>query len=245
MTGHALPLTGERTLPGIPHERYWFARHVAAYRFATGYCHDARVLDGGCGEGYGTALLADVADTAIGIDRAEDVIAHAAAAYPRGVFSVGELDDLPLGDATVDVVVSLQVIEHLPDVPAALAETARVLTPDGTFVCATPNRLTFTPGSDTPVNPFHITEFTADELRTALEPWFEPAELLGVHHGDRLTAVEAEVGRSLPDLQQDSEPGRWPGWLAELVASVTPDDFRLSPEHVDRSLDLVVVARRR
>jgi SAM-dependent methyltransferase len=241
---HPLPLTGERTLPGIWYENYWFARHLIAYRFAAERCAGRRVLDAGCGEGYGTALLAASGAEAVGAELVGDVVAHARSAYPDVAFWQADLCDLPAPDAAFDAVVSFQVIEHLPDVGRYLDETARVLRPGGEFLCATPNRLTFTPDSDVPVNPFHITEFSPAELADALATRFSPVVTYGVSHGPRIAAVEAERGRSFPDLVLAAPPEEWPGWLAELVADLTADDFVLHTDALDASLDLLAVVRR-
>jgi len=239
---HSLPLTGERTVPGIAHENYWFQRHVAAYRAALRGCGGLRVLDAGCGEGYGTAQLGTVAAEAVGIDLAPEVVAHARGAYPGIRFLVGDLSALPLPDASVDAVVSLQVIEHLPNSDGFLDEVTRVLVPGGRFWCATPNRITFTPGSDVPVNPFHVREFAPDELIDGLRPRFRSVRLLGVHHGARLRAVEIAARRSLPELVLASPPEQWPRWLRAVVAAVRPADFVIRSQRVEASLDLLAVA---
>jgi SAM-dependent methyltransferase len=238
----SLPLTGERTVPGIVHENYWFQRHVAAYRLALRGCGGLRVLDAGCGEGYGTALLGTVAAEAVGIDLAPEVVAHACIAYPGVRFLVGDLSSLPLPDASVDAVVNLQVIEHLPDSGAFLDEVARVLVPGGRFWCATPNRLTFTPDSDAPVNPFHVKEFAPQELLAELRPRFRSVRLLGVHHGPRVRAIEVAARRSMSDLVLARPPGDWPRWLRMVVAAIRPGDFVVRPERVEASLDLLAVA---
>src|ERR1041384_8694052 len=77
-----LPLTGERTAPGIPDENYWFQRHVIAYRYALEAVRGKRVLDAGCGEGYGTDMLAAVAAQTVGVDLEEPVVRRAGALYP-------------------------------------------------------------------------------------------------------------------------------------------------------------------
>jgi SAM-dependent methyltransferase len=243
-TSHPLPLTGERTLPGVPEENYWFRRHVVAYRFAADRCRGLDVLDAGCGEGYGTALLARTAAKAVGVELVPDVHAHARSTYPEAEFLLADLCALPLPDACMDLVVSHQVIEHLPDIGRYLAEVHRVLRPGGAFLCATPNRLTFTPGSDTPVNPFHVYEFSPHELRRLLARRFAVEAVLGVHHGPGLRAVEAERGRSFPDLVLDAPPARWPAWLAQAVTAVTAADFAIGAEDLEGCLDLLAVVRR-
>jgi SAM-dependent methyltransferase len=241
MTEHPLALTGERTLPGVSVENYWFRRHEVTYRQALPLCAGRVVVDAGCGEGYGTALLAEVADRLVGVELVADVVAHARAAYPSVEFVQADLCDLPITSTTVDVVVSLQVIEHLPDVARYLSEMRRILRPGGRFLCATPNRLTFTPDSDTPVNPFHVKEFSAGELTGLLGRVFAVEEVRGVHHGRALRAIEAQRGDTFSNLQLARPPQQWPAWLHEAVAAVTVDDFVVTIDDVDASLDLLAV----
>jgi SAM-dependent methyltransferase len=239
-----LELTGERTLPGIAHENYWFRRHEAAYRFAAARCAGLAVLDAGCGEGYGSAILAETARRVLGIDLVADACAHAQAAYPDASFVEADLCALPLADACAGAVVSLQAIEHLWDIPRYLDETARVLRPGGLFVCGTPNRLTFGGGDGGPANPFHSVEFTAEELAGLLATRFARVEVLGVFHRRRLEHAEAARGARLPGMLLAAPPEAWPAWLGALVASVTVDDFEVTADRpVDDSLDLIAVAR--
>jgi SAM-dependent methyltransferase len=253
----ALALTGERTLPGIPDERYWFERHVVAYRLAQArVAAGARVvLDAGCGEGYGLAMLADAgAERVVGVDLEPPVVAHARATYGSAVVEVheAELMSLPLEDDTVDLVVSFQVIEHLHDIPGYLRSLRRVTRPGGEVWIATPNRLTFTPGSDVPVNPFHTREFTASELVTECRAaGFEVPRVLGIAHGPRLRAIERLTRRAFVDLITATPPAGWPRWLRATVHRVTPAWFTVAPGTVaddgssdlDRTLDLLAVCR--
>src|SRR5690348_6634438 len=87
----SLPLTGERTVPGIPEENYWFRRHEAAYEWLLPHVVGLRVLEVGCGEGYGTALLAGSAAAVIGLDYDALTAAHAASTYPQAFFVRGNL----------------------------------------------------------------------------------------------------------------------------------------------------------
>lgn len=240
-----LALTGERTLPGIAHENYWFARHVVAYDAARPTVRGRRVLDAGAGEGYGAeALRLAGAAHVVAVELEHPVVLHATHRYPDVRSVEADLAALPLADASIDVAVSFQVIEHLHDVDRYLCELARVLVPGGTLWCATPNRLTFTPGSDVPVNPFHVREFTGAELTGELSCHLRVDRVLGVHHGPRLAAAEARHGRSLPHLVTNHPPGERPAWLDDLVMSITAEDFEVRGDDVDASLDLLAVARR-
>ncbi|MDQ1713616.1 MAG: hypothetical protein QOE45_3066 [Frankiaceae bacterium] len=240
----ALTLTGERTLPGIADENYWFRRHEVAYRWLAPWCAGAVVVDAGAGEGYGAALLRGVAERVVALDYDASVVTHTARAYPPLDAVRADLQRLPVGDGTAEVVVSLQTIEHLHDQPGFVAECARALRPSGTLAVTTPNRLTFSPGRDTPLNPFHTTELSAAELTALLEPRFDVSRLLGVRHGRRIQRWERRHG-SLVDAQLASSPDGWPAGLRRFVRTLRTDDFDITAADVDTSLDLVAVAVRR
>ncbi|MFF0498624.1 class I SAM-dependent methyltransferase [Nocardia aobensis] len=251
----SLPLTGERTVPGIAEENYWFRRHEIVYARLLERCAGATVLEAGSGEGYGANMIADVATRVIGLDYDTSAVEHVRAAYPRVEMMQGNLAELPLDDASVDVVVNFQVIEHLWDQGQFLRECLRVLRPGGQLLISTPNRITFSPGRDTPLNPFHTRELNAAELAELLEQaGFRVDVMAGVHHGPALVALDEQWGGSFIDAQIEralaGEP--WPAELTAAVAGVRTDDFELRPApgpvvpawdpDIDASLDLVAIA---
>ena len=244
----ALPLTGERTIPGLAEENYWFRRHEVVYERLAGRCADRDVLEAGCGEGYGADLIADVARRVIGLDYDESAVAHVRARYPRVEMLHGNLAELPLPDAAVDVVVNFQVIEHLWDQGQFVAECFRVLRPGGALLISTPNRITFSPGRDTPINPFHTRELNAAELTELLTTaGFEVEAMLGVFHGSRLAELDERHGGSIIDAQiaRALADAPWPEDLLADVASVATDDFDVVDDRdIDDSLDLVAIAVR-
>lgn len=242
-----LPLTGERTVPGVPEENYWFRRHEVVYQQLLARCAGRVVLEAGSGEGYGANMIADVAEKVIGLDYDQSAVEHVRARYPRIDMRQGNLADLPLPDASVGTVVNFQVIEHLWDQAQFLAECFRVLEPGGELMVSTPNRITFSPGRDTPLNPFHTRELNAAELTELLvEAGFEVELMTGVHHGPRLRELDAKHGGSFIDAQIDralaGEP--WPQDLVADVEAITVDDFALVEADIDASLDLVALARK-
>lgn len=243
-----LPLTGERTVPGIAEENYWFRRHEVVYEELAARCAGATVLEAGCGEGYGADLLAGVARRVLALDYDAGAVVHAARRYPRIAVARTNLVALPVPDGAVDVVVSLQVIEHLWDQEGFLRECHRVLRPGGALFVSTPNRITFSPGRDTPLNPFHTRELSGAELAGLVaDAGFADVEVLGLHHGPHLRSLDAAHGGSIVDAQTAVVlgDGRWPTDLLRDVESVRCADFELRPDGVDASLDLLTLARRR
>jgi SAM-dependent methyltransferase len=241
----SLPLTGERTVPGIPSENYWFQRHLSVYEALLPQCVGV-VLEAGCGEGYGADMVAGVTERVVALDYDAQAIAHVGSRYPRVAAVRTNLVALPLRDSCADTVVSLQVIEHLWEQGRFLRECRRVLRPGGTLLLSTPNRITFSPGRETPLNPFHTRELSAAELACLVaDAGFVDVVVLGLHHGPRLRALDAAHGGSLVAAQTEVAltGAEWPMDLLRDVTSVTTADFTLQTSNVDASLDLVAIAR--
>jgi SAM-dependent methyltransferase len=236
-----LRLTGERTLPEIAEENYWFRRHEAAYLLLSSVVTGGSLLEVGAGEGYGAALLAARADFSCALDYDAVAIHHLSQRYPLLRAVQANLAALPFFSASFDSVVSLQVIEHVWDHRQFLLECDRVLVPGGQLVLSTPNRLTFSPGSDVPLNPFHTHEFVAAELVSLVSSCgFSSVSVTGLHPSARLRGLDAKYG-GFVDAQLAS--GDWSSELVADVASVTNSDFTLSSTDLDVSLDLIVFAR--
>lgn len=236
MTTH-LPLTGERTVPGIPREQYWFARHEVVYRWLALKTAGQTVLEAGSGEGYGAHILRSAGARVVAVDYDEAAIRHSAATYDLPHVQAN-LAALPV--AAVDVVVSLQVVEHLWDLRGFLKEVRRV----SDWTClSTPNRLTFSPGlgrGEKPTNPFHVEEFDAAQLADLVTTaGFESVEMFGVFHGPRLTARPSVIAEQIDAALSDA----WPDDLERFVAATSIEDFEIRSDDVHQSLDLIVVAR--
>ncbi|KQX70041.1 hypothetical protein ASD06_00810 [Angustibacter sp. Root456] len=237
-------LTGERTAPGIWHETYWFARHEVAYGALAPRCRDRVVLDAGCGEGYGCAAVGEVAAAVLGADYDAPALDRARRRHRGATFLRTNLVALPVADAAVDVVLSLQVIEHIWSPDQLLAETVRVLRPGGLLALTTPNRETFSPGlarGEPPTNPFHVREYDAEELGALVGRHLDVVSLGGVHAGPRLRELDERFG-GFVSAQLAKEPQSWAPGLAQAVVSVTPDDFEVRPADADGALDLLVLA---
>ena len=179
----ALTFTGERFTPEV-RGAIWY-EHWHRYAVAVPVATGLRVLDAACGEGYGSALLARTAATVIGLDVDADAIAHARERYARSnlSFTAGSVASIPLPDASMDLVVSFETIEHLAEQPQMLAEFRRVLAPSGALILSSPNRPVYNEAGGEP-NHFHVKELDRAELQALLALLF-PQQ---AWHAQRVTA---------------------------------------------------------
>ena len=159
-----MEFTGERYVPGTHGmiELEHIHRYLQAARIAAGKV----ILDIASGEGYGSAMLAAHATKVIGVDISAEAIEHARTRYQRHnlEFRVGTCADIPLDDATVDLVVSFETIEHHDQHDRMMQELKRVLRPGGVLLISSPDKLHYTiePGR---LNPFHIKELHKQEFQ--------------------------------------------------------------------------------
>jgi len=249
-------LTGERTVPGIPEENYWFRRHEAAYKFLFPQVANLKTVEVGCGEGYGSAMLARSASQLVAFDYDTIAVSHAGRRYGASddnadaqvpCFVQGNLAALPVRSGSVDVVVSLQVVEHVWDHAQYVRECARILRPGGTLFLSTPNRLTFSPGADPtapPTNPFHTYEFTGTELVGLLSACDLPqVRTYGLFAGETLVRMNQRHRPSFVDAQLSTAPAHWSTQLRHDVEQITVNDFVIreaSGSDLDECLDLLV-----
>ena len=178
-TGDALQFTGERFTPECERE-IWY-EHWHRYVFARSLARGKRVLDAACGEGYGSALLADVASSVVGIDISQDAVAHAKSRYGTRAnlrFERGDCTALDVADASFDVIVSFETLEHVAAQEALIAGFARALTPDGILIVSSPDKKTYSEDRGF-ANAFHVRELYRDELMNLLRPQFPFVRLYG------------------------------------------------------------------
>lgn len=163
--------TGERVIDDAytrTREAYTiYAMHMASYAFAEQWCMQKKVLDLGCGSGYGTARISQLAAEVVGVDVSEEAVQFARARYSAPNLSFDPIDGdtpLPYPDHSFDVVLSFQVIEHVRDEQGYLSEARRVLRPGGTMLIITPDRKHRLFPGQRPWNRWHIREYSAASL---------------------------------------------------------------------------------
>ncbi len=174
--------TGERVVPGLV-DADLFNEHFARYQLASRWAAGRRVLDAGCGTGYGSAELAKTASSVLAIDFSPDAIAYAREHFqaPNLQYQVG--DCLALPEGTFDLVVAFEVIEHLPEWPRFLKEVQRTLSPAGLFLVSTPNKLYYAESrGESGENPFHVHEFEFAEFQAELNRVFPYVGMLLQNH---------------------------------------------------------------
>ncbi len=166
-----MEFTGERYVSGllgnIGNE------HYHRYLFALNLCRGKDVLDVASGEGYGSALLASVAQSVVGVDIDEASVAFATKSYVRAnlAYRTGSVLALPVADASVDIVVCYETLEHVAEHETLLSEVMRVLRPEGMFIVSTPDRRVYSEEYDHH-NPFHLKELNREELDAFLRQRF-------------------------------------------------------------------------
>jgi GT2 family glycosyltransferase/SAM-dependent methyltransferase len=166
-----LPFVGERLTAAISGQIE--IEHYHRYLLAREFCRDLDVVDVASGEGYGTALLAQVAKSAIGIEIDPETVVAARAEFQHSNlrYEQGDVRKIPLADGSVDVAVSFETLEHIKEQDVFLSELRRVLRPDGLLIISTPDRDIYSP-INVPPNPYHARELTRAEFEAVLARHF-------------------------------------------------------------------------
>ncbi len=253
--------TGERPGHGENFD-YDESRHLAAYAYARTLAQGKRVLDAGCGEGYNTQSLHDVAGHVTGVDYSEAAIQFCKKTWTKPNLRFEHIDlTNPVGfDDTFDLVLNFQVLEHIEDDRAFLEALKARLGADGHLLLTTPNRL-----MSFSENPYHVREYTSDELRRLLESVFGTVELQGMCGNDKVTKFDKARQQSVERILRLDPLGLRNllpqgiinfafANLAKLVRSqaknaagedpIVPGDFFVSDENLDSALDLVALCSR-
>jgi SAM-dependent methyltransferase len=239
-----LALTGERTLPDVPAENYWYRRHLAVYEWIADRVWGRRVVDLACGEGYGSAVLARTAARVVGVDANPEAFEHARLKYTTDRVTF-QRDMIERWTGDVDCVVFLQTIEHVQDPDAVLAHVRDVAGPGGLAFVSTPNLLTIAPeGAEKSGNPWHVKEYRAGEFTDLCARHFTHVDVFGLFHARKLAVhgLALKLGWDrVHQLLRITGP-----FYDRFTPSIAASDFALRhgrEADLDRALDFVAVLR--
>jgi 2-polyprenyl-3-methyl-5-hydroxy-6-metoxy-1,4-benzoquinol methylase len=245
-----LELTGERTLPDVPQENYWFRRHLVVYEWIAARVAGAAVIDMASGEGYGSNVLAGAAASVVGVDANPDAHEHARLRYRRGNLRFAR-ELVERFSEPADAVVFLQTIEHVED-PGAVLEHFRSLLANrpaghgpGTVFVSTPNVLTLAPkGASRSDNPWHVHEYRAEEFERLCRAHFDTVEMYGLFHARKLRVHELALRLGWDRVH--ARLGLTSRFYDRFTPAIAASDFALrsaGEADMDRALDFIALCR--
>ena len=243
-----------------------FLRHLAAYSFALNYVKDKIVLDVGCGDGYGTALLAREATRIVGIDLDPERIKAAQRQYLSDNITFLQMDifRLNLEKECFDVVVGMQVVEHISNPPLFFDKIKYILKPGGTLILSTPNKKLRLGPREKPFNPDHVREYYRYEFETLLAQHFFRVQLFGIvgsqkaAEWERLRLHRNIISKIIKfdflNLRRLIPKGlrkfaRRYGWRERdekrklLAPTIASEDFKVGDGDIDNALDFIAVGQ--
>jgi 2-polyprenyl-3-methyl-5-hydroxy-6-metoxy-1,4-benzoquinol methylase len=242
-----LALTGERTLPDVPEENYWFRRHLAVYEWIAARVVGLRAIDMACGEGYGSDVLAGSAASVVGVDANPEAHEHARLRYRRESlrFARDLVEKFP---ERADAVVFLQTIEHLQD-PAAVLAHFRSLVGEsggkGVVFVSTPNVLTLAPkGAERSDNPWHVHEYRCEEFAELCRGTFGTVEMYGLFHARKLRAHAFALRLGWDAIHPRLRLTK--PFYDRFTPAIAASDFALrsaADADLDKALDFIAVCR--
>lgn len=261
-----LALTGERTLPNVPEENYWYRRHLVVYEWIAQRVRDLRVIDMACGEGYGSDVLARSAASVVGVDANPEAHEHARLRYVRSNLRFAR-DLVDRFSEQADAIVFLQTIEHVEQ-PGAVLEHFRSLiagagatrptagaqaaerraaegSEDRVVFLSTPNVLTLAPrGASRSDNPWHVHEYRREEFEQLCLAHFASVQLYGLFHARKLRAHELALRLGWDRVH--ARLGVTARFYDRFTPAIAASDFVLraaGEADMDRALDFLAVCR--
>ncbi|MBI5104575.1 MAG: methyltransferase domain-containing protein [Solirubrobacterales bacterium] len=240
-----LALTGERTLPDVPEENYWFQRHLVVYRWIRARVGGLKVVDMACGEGYGSAELAQAAAEVVGVDANPEAHEHARLRYVRDNLRFAR-DLVETFAEPADAVVFLQTIEHVQNPDEVLEHFKSIVSGSAQPVVfvSTPNVLTLAPeGAEKSGNPWHVKEYRPEEFEELCRAHFADVRVLGLFHARKLAVHQMAIEKLRWD-DVHARLGITKRFYDWFTPAISTSDFVLTDERpLARALDFVAVCR--
>ncbi len=239
-----------------------YQRCQFAYEFVKPLITGKDVLDVGCGLAYGTALMAESAKKITGIDYDQTTVEDNRQRYNSVQnldFKHGSVPPLPFPDQAFDVVTAFHFIEHVHPRKEFIKECLRVVRPGGKVIISTPNIK-----KSLARNPFHVHEYTFDEMNKEVSLFTNQIELMGLNATERVQKYYEENGKFVRMILKFDILGLHKilpakilfvpyNWITSLMrnklkekisetASITMKDFFLQKNDLDNCWDIFVVA---
>jgi 2-polyprenyl-3-methyl-5-hydroxy-6-metoxy-1,4-benzoquinol methylase len=236
-----------------------------AYEFAKDFVEGKSTADIGCADGYGTQYLADYTLATVGVDYSEVTVSEANRKHAHKknlTFKSGSVPPISLENESVEVVTAFQFIEHIQDRLGFIKEVYRVLKPGGTFLCSTPNAK-----MSIARNPFHVHEYTFDEMQKEISSVFESFDIQGVQGNEVVNKYyedNAKWAKKILRLDpfgiHKMIPASWLvkpyNFLTSLMRkdlkeentdtlNITTKDFYLTKDRLDFTWDIFVIAKKK
>lgn len=235
-----------------------------AYEFAEEYIKGKRIADIGCGTGYGTIHMAQLAEHAVGVDYSAETVAQNKkdnAQVENLEFITCTVPPITLPDASFDVVTAFQFIEHLDDPMGFIKEAKRILKPGGTFLCTTVNAK-----MSLARNPFHVFEYTFDAMEADFRKVFDDVEMIGLQGNKRVNEYYKDNAKWVKSILKWDILGLHKilpsKWLAlpynfltskmrqnlmetnDVTTDISTKDFFLQKDNLDKTWDIFVIAKK-
>jgi len=202
----SLEFTGERVVPGLVDPNL-LNEHIARYRFAAAFSGGADVLDAGCGSGYGSEQLHG-ARSVTAFDLSRDAIEYAKEKFSRPAvhFLRASCESIPFADASFDLMIAFELIEHLERWPELISEARRVLRPGGVLLVSTPNRKYYAESrAEAGPNPWHVHEFEYAEFESALKEIFPHVRMWTQNHTEAIVFAPPATATGALAAEGDAE----------------------------------------
>jgi 2-polyprenyl-3-methyl-5-hydroxy-6-metoxy-1,4-benzoquinol methylase len=240
-----LALTGERTLPDVPEENYWYRRHLVVYEWIRDRVAGQKVIDMACGEGYGSSVLGQSAREVVGVDANPEAHEHARLRYTGGGVRFAR-DLVETFDEPADAVVFLQTIEHVQN-PDEVLERFKTLVGGSAspmVIVSTPNVLTLAPeGAEKSGNPWHVKEYRPEEFLELCRAHFGTVEMYGLFHARKLAVHEFAI-KNLGWDTIHAKLGLTKPFYDRFTPAISAKDFVLTTDRsLAGALDFVAVCR--